>query len=168
MEIPEGIELKIEGNRIIGSSKGKTSFYEFNDKFLTAKITGKDFEVATKEKKERRKLHAMKNAVEAHVKNLFNGLTKGFEKKLQVVYAHFPVSIETKGEYILIKNFLGEKLPRKAKIVGQTLVKTTGQDITVSGINPDDVGQTAANIVTATKIKEKDVRVFQDGIYLVK
>jgi len=41
-----------------------------------------------------------------------------------------------------------------------------GDDIIVEGINIENVGQTAANIQLATKIKDKDPRVFQDGIYV--
>ncbi|MHA1470101.1 MAG: 50S ribosomal protein L6, partial [Candidatus Asgardarchaeia archaeon] len=34
------------------------------------------------------------------------------------------------------------------------------------GIDIEEVGQTAANIRRATRIKDKDPRVFMDGIYL--
>ncbi len=37
----------------------------------------------------------------------------------------------------------------------------------VTGINKESVGQTVANIEQATKIKSRDPRVFQDGIYVV-
>ena len=43
-----------------------------------------------------------------------------------------------------------------------------GDEITVSGIDIEECGQTAANIEQATRIKRLDVRVFQDGIYIVK
>jgi large subunit ribosomal protein L6 len=36
----------------------------------------------------------------------------------------------------------------------------------VQGTNIEDVSQTAANIQQATKIKNKDPRVFLDGIYI--
>ncbi|MEC7431143.1 MAG: 50S ribosomal protein L6, partial [Candidatus Thermoplasmatota archaeon] len=40
-------------------------------------------------------------------------------------------------------------------------------DVTVSGSDREKVGQTAANIERACKIKKRDRRVFQDGIYIV-
>ena len=47
-----------------------------------------------------------------------------------------------------------------------TNVIIRGDDITVQGINLEDVSQTAANIQNATKIRRKDPRVFLDGIYV--
>ncbi|MCX6767478.1 MAG: 50S ribosomal protein L6 [Candidatus Micrarchaeota archaeon] len=115
----------------------------------------------------KRRDRALVNAVAAHAKNMAAGVTKVFEKKLAVVFAHFPISIEAKGGEVLIKNFIGEKLARHAAIVGQTKVAVSGQEITVSGSDKEDVGQTAANIIQASKIREKDERVFQDGVYHV-
>ena len=40
------------------------------------------------------------------------------------------------------------------------------EDVTVEGINLEDVSQTAANIEQATKVKNKDPRVFLDGLYV--
>jgi large subunit ribosomal protein L6 len=87
-----------------------------------------------------------------------------------VVYAHFPIKVEVdKGKKIVkISNFLGEKLPRYASIVGDTEVRVEGDRIYIEGISKEDVGQTAANIRLATKIKKKDPRVFMDGIYVVR
>ena len=45
-------------------------------------------------------------------------------------------------------------------------VEVTKEDVIVKGIDIEAVGQTAANIEQATKIKEKDLRVFLDGIYI--
>ena len=67
---------------------------------------------------------------------------------------------------MLIKNFTGERGVRVAKIVGDTKVRVEGDDVIVQGINIEDVGQTAANIEQATRVKEKDPRVFLDGIYI--
>ncbi|MEM2793065.1 MAG: 50S ribosomal protein L6, partial [Candidatus Methanomethylicia archaeon] len=38
--------------------------------------------------------------------------------------------------------------------------------IIITGINIENVGQTAANICQTARIKGLDPRVFQDGIYL--
>jgi large subunit ribosomal protein L6 len=45
-------------------------------------------------------------------------------------------------------------------------VKLASDEIHVQGISLNDVSQTAANIQYATKIPEKDQRVFLDGIYI--
>jgi len=108
------------------------------------------------------------NTAVAHIKNMINGAQKGYSKKLKVLYAHFPISLTLKDKKIEIKNFLGERIPRFANIVGDTKVEIKGQEIIVSGPSKEDVGQTVANIKLATKIKQYDPRVFQDGIYEIE
>jgi large subunit ribosomal protein L6 len=96
------------------------------------------------------------------------GATKGFEYKMKIVYAHFPIKTAIKGDTFVIENFLGEKFPRKTKILGVTKVQVKGDQVVLNGPNVEDVGQTAANIEKATKIKGFDPRVFQDGIYITE
>src|SRR5690606_1375479 len=95
------------------------------------------------------------------------GVTEGFTYRMKIVYAHFPMSVKVAGDSVVIENFLGERHPRRARIVGDTKVQVKGDEVEVSGINKEDVGQTMANIEQATRIKGRDPRVFQDGIYLV-
>ena len=87
---------------------------------------------------------------------------------MTIVYAHFPMQVKVEGKTLVIGNFLGEKKPRVAKILGDTDVKVSGNEVIISGINKEDVGQTAANIEQKTKIRRFDPRVFQDGIYIVQ
>ncbi|MEW5937964.1 MAG: 50S ribosomal protein L6 [Candidatus Thermoplasmatota archaeon] len=111
---------------------------------------------------------ALLGTYRAHLLNMFRGVTKGFEHRMKVVYSHFPISVSVKGKTVLIENFLGEKSPRTARVVGDTKVTVKGGDITLTGPDIEDVGQSAANIERATRIKGYDPRVFQDGIYIVK
>jgi large subunit ribosomal protein L6 len=99
---------------------------------------------------------------------MIKGVTQGFEYRMKVVYSHFPMQLKVEGKKLLINNFLGEKKARYANILGETKVKTGADMVTITGINKEDVGQTAANIEQATKIKRFDPRVFQDGIYIVE
>lgn len=133
---------------------------------LVVSMEVKDGEVHVKPaKKATRKVNAAVGAMKAHLKNMLEGVQKEFVKKLEVVYAHFPVSIEVKGKQVTIKNFLGEKIPRNAVIKGDARVEVKGQEIIVSGHDKEDVGQTAANMVKACGIGDRDARIFQDGIY---
>jgi large subunit ribosomal protein L6 len=53
------------------------------------------------------------------------------------------------------------------KIVGETTqVTVNGEDVIVKGPSLENVSQTASNIESSTKIKNKDLRVFLDGVYL--
>ena len=98
--------------------------------------------------------------------NSIKGVTNGFTYKLKIVYSHFPISVKVKNNIVSIENFTGERSPRIAKIVGNTTVIVTGDDVITSGISIEAVSQTAANIQKATKIKNKDPRVFLDGIFV--
>jgi hypothetical protein len=70
-----------------------------------------------------------------------------------------------------ITNLLGEKVPRVASLPwspAEVEVKIGGKsDVSVKGADREKVGQTAANIERACKIKNRDPRVFQDGVYIV-
>jgi large subunit ribosomal protein L6 len=104
----------------------------------------------------------------SHVANMMSGVAFGFQYKLKLVYSHFPIQVNVEGRTISIDNFLGERKPRSARIMGESSVVVQGDELVVSGIDKEDVGQTAANIEQATRIKGRDPRVFQDGIYLVE
>ena len=84
---------------------------------------------------------------------------------MKIVYSHFPITIKTEGKKVLIENFQGEKAPRVAKIWGETKVIPKTDDIIITGSVLTDVTQTAAEIELKSKIKNKDHRVFLDGIY---
>jgi large subunit ribosomal protein L6 len=84
---------------------------------------------------------------------------------MKVVYAHFPITVKIEGKTIIIENFQGERAPRKANIVGNTKVVPKGDDVLLTGEVWTDITQTAANIELKTKVKNKDHRVFLDGIY---
>jgi large subunit ribosomal protein L6 len=164
LKFPEDTKIEIANGLVRVSGPSGSLEKKFEEKLLRPSISGNEFKVETK-MRETRRVAAAKKTLEAHVRNMIAGVHAPFEKKLQVVFAHFPVSIEVKGRMVLIKNFLGEKNARKAEIVGSAGVSVSGQEITVKGNDKEAVGQTASNIVKATRIKAKDVRVFQDGIY---
>lgn len=114
----------------------------------------------------RKKQKAVVGAIAAHLKNMITGVTKGFTYKLKVVYAHFPVRVKVSGDRVVIENFCGERAPRLARIEEGVAVKVDRDDVIVQGTDVEKVGQTAANIQLATKVKKKDPRVFLDGIYV--
>ena len=106
------------------------------------------------------------NTVHSLVRNMLRGVTKGYEYRLKIVYAHFPISVKIKGPTVVVENFVGERSPRTSKIIGDCKVTAEGDDIIVKGVSLEDVGQTAANVELATRIKRKDQRIFLDGIYI--
>lgn len=114
-----------------------------------------------------RRTKAMIGTIKATLRNMFTGVTKGYTYRLKIVSTHFPMNVKVSGDTVLIENFIGERYRREAKIVGKdTKVRVQGEEIVVTGIDKQAVGQTAANIEAATKIRRKDLRKFLDGIYL--
>ncbi len=164
MQIPSGITVEVLESQIkVKGPNGELS-RAFDHKVVKVQKTDSEITVATAGK-ETRKAKAAAKSIEAHVKNMFKGVQNEFEKKLQVVFAHFPIAIETKGNTLSIKNFLGEKMPRTAQLVPGAKVTVSGADLVVHGNDKEAVGQTANNIIRAVRITNKDNRVFQDGIY---
>ena len=98
---------------------------------------------------------------------MIKGVTEEFEYKMKTVFSHFPIKTSIEENEFIIQNFLGERAPRKAKILDGVTVETKGDDITVKGIDKEKVGQTAANIEKTTIVRNRDIRVFQDGIYRI-
>jgi len=96
------------------------------------------------------------------------GVVNGYEYRMKTVFAHFPIKTTVKGPVFMIENFLGERSARKADILPGVKVDVKGDQVTVTGIDVEKVSQTAANIETATKVRNRDIRVFQDGIYITQ
>jgi large subunit ribosomal protein L6 len=135
--------------------------------FYDVVITKKENKLVVTSDSEKKKVRAIVGTIISHVKNMIKGVTEGYTYKMKIIYSHFPVTVKIEGKKILINNFLGEKVPRIADILGDTRVEVNGQDVTLTGSNKEDVGQTCANIEQACRITKYDRRVFQDGIYKV-
>ena len=163
--IPGGIEVNITDEVTVTGSKGEL---KRNFKQRAIKILKDDGNIILEAQFPKKRDKAMLGTIKSHITNMIIGLTDGFTYKMKIVYAHFPMTVKVTEGKVIIENFLGERHPRTAKILGNTKVQIKGDEVIVSGVNKEDVGQTMANIEQATKIKGRDPRVFQDGIYLVE
>ena len=163
--IPEGIEIEIEGNSAI--IKGKLGEIKKRFGFKNIKLEKKEGKIFIGKKNATKNEKRLINTATAHIKNMILGVKEGFEYKLKVVYSHFPITVELHGKEVLVKNFLGEKVPRKTEILPEVEVKIDKDFITVKSHDKESAGQTAANLERATRIANRDRRVFQDGIFLI-
>jgi len=166
VQIPEGITVTADEHSI--TVKGKLGELKRELKLRDYKCQIKNNKFTVEIEKPTKKQKAYTGTIAAHTRNMILGVQKGHEYKMKIVYKHFPINVSVEGKKVLIKNFTGEKKPRIAKILGNIEVKVQGQEITIKGINLEDAGQTAANIEQITRIRKKDIRIFQDGIFITK
>lgn len=166
VDFPEEVEFTLNGNILRVSGPNGELSRVFDQNGIKLDINGNS--VVLRAETGRRKVRAALGTAVSHIKNMITGVTKGFSCKLKIFYSHFPISVSVSGGRVKIDNFLGEEKPRFAKIVGDTEVDIKGEEIEVEGIKKEDVGQTAANIEQVAQTRNRDPRVFQDGIYIVE
>jgi large subunit ribosomal protein L9e len=105
------------------------------------------------------------------VKNMVTGVVRGFRYKMRAAYAHFPINITTEGQFVEIRNFLGEKRVRILEVpagitVSKTDVTKVKDELVIEGSDLCVVSQEAAKIHQLCLVKNKDIRMFLDGIYV--
>jgi large subunit ribosomal protein L6 len=165
IEIPENVKVRMEGNVFIVD--GKLGSLRKDITKLPVAVDVKDKKLVVRPPGTRKKDLAVTNTVKSIIQSMIKGVETGYTYKLKVVYAHFPISVKTKGREIHVENYFGERAPRVSHMVGDsTKVNVIGEDVIVQGPSLEDVSQTAANIEFSTKLKGKDQRVFLDGLYI--
>ncbi len=163
--IKENIESKLEGKTLtIKGPKG-----ELKRRFIYPgiKMSVKDNKIILSAENATKREKTMIGTFTAHIKNMIKGVLEGFVYKLKICAGHFPMSVLVEGQKVLIKNFLGERVPRKARILPGAKVLVQGDIITVEGIDKEVVSQSASNIELACRISNRDRRVFMDGVWLI-
>jgi large subunit ribosomal protein L6 len=166
-KVPDGVTVTLKGKNVsVKGPKGEMSKILSNPKVAIA-MNG-DVITVSCSLSPHRKEKALIGTYKAHIRNMVKGVTQGYECKMKTVFSHFPIKTTVDGKYLMIQNFLGERFPRKAEILGNVKVDVKGEFLTLTGIDKEQVGQSAANIERATKVKNRDIRVFQDGIYIIK
>jgi large subunit ribosomal protein L6 len=164
IEIPEGVEVKIEvsGLEIKGEKGTNKKYFDTNG----LDFEKKDNKIIVGNKKATKREKKKINTIAAHIKNMIKGVREGFEYRLKMCFSHFPFTLEVSNNQAVIKNFLGEKTPRKIGIPKGVEVKSDKQIVIVSSCDKELAGQTAASLERITKVRGRDRRVFQDGIFM--
>lgn len=165
--IPEGVTVEIVNSVVKAKGlKGENEKTLSHPKIEISKKSDKEIEVVCKKPTKREK--TVIYSFVAHIKNLLEGVKSGFTYKLKMCFSHFPMSVSVEKDEVVIKNFLGEKIQRKSKILPGVQVKVDGSIIIVEGVDKEDTAATAARIEQATRITNRDRRIFQDGCYLIE
>ncbi len=166
LQIPEGISCTYE-NGILKCQKDNSELSREIKLAQTEIKVGNNEVILHCERGNKNQFKTMRSFI-AHINNIFSGLNEKFVYKLEACNVHFPMSLKLEEKELIINNFLGEKVPRHAKILPNVDVEIKGQKITLSSIDKNAAGQTAANFEKATKLRGRDKRIFQDGIFIVE
>ena len=166
IEVPEKVEIKIKLPSITVIGPKGTIEKKFKAKNI--KISKGEKSIILNCNSATRREKKQINTIASHITNMIKGAEEGFEYKLQICTIHFPINTKIEKDSLIIKNFIGENKDRVIKIKKGVEVKIDGDIITVTAADKELAGQQAADIEKATRIKAKDKRIFQDGIWIIK
>jgi len=167
IEVPEGITASVEDDVLI-MKKGDKEVKRKLTALIDVKVDGNKVIVkADRVRKIERKLFG---TFKAHIRNMIKGLIEGFMFKLQIANVHFPmnVSFDKGSNSIIVKNFLGEKTDRIIKLPQGVDVKVDKEDIEIKSHDIELAGDAATRIEKGTRVRNKDRRIYQDGIFIVE
>ncbi len=137
--IPESVEVKIAGQGVI--VKGPKG--ELQREILPEiGVEVKEGQILVTPKKETKKTNAFWGLTRTLIFNMIEGVTKGYEKKLQIEGIGYKASLE--GEDLVLQ--VGFSHPVKIKKEEGIKFSVEKNIITILGINKELVGQIAAKI----------------------
>ncbi len=166
VELPEGVTVSMSGRTMtIKGAKGELS-KDVGSKNYDIKIEGD--KVTFTRKNATRKDKRLMNTAATIVRNTARGVTEGHTYKLKICSGHFPMNVSIKDGVLEVKNFIGEAVPRRLKLMDDVDVKMEGTDIVVESLDKVRAGNQASAIELLTRRPGFDSRVFQDGIYIVE
>lgn len=160
IKIPEGVNVGIDRRTIVVKGQKGEVQREFRYKQIELSIEGSQIKIDSKREK------TIIGTLKAHIKNMINGVNEPHKYTLKICSGHFPMNVSVSKDELVVKNFLGEKIPRVLKLKDGVDVKIEGDIITVEGVDKELAGQVAADIEQLTKRRGYDTRIFQDGIWL--
>jgi len=170
INIPENVQVRFENKvLLVKGLKG-----EINRKLYhpSINLNIKDNTIIIECKKATKREQTLLYTFNAHIKNMLKGVQEPFIYTLRICagppQSHFPAQVTFKDSKLTVKNFLGEKIPRELKIQNNVKLEIKGNDILVESSDKEAAGRAASEIELLTKTRNKDRRIFQDGIYLVE
>ena|ERR1051326_1393215 len=166
--VPTGVTVTVAKDSNHTTVKGPKGTLTRAFRSLSVKVRMDGNTVVVHKELPRRKEKAMAGTYAAHIQNMIKGVQNGWTYQMKAVFNHFPIKMTIHGEEFHVENFLGERAPRVARIVPGVKITVKGADVSIEGVDLAAVSQTAANIEGCTKIRNKDIRVFQDGVYITK
>ncbi|NMC08434.1 MAG: 50S ribosomal protein L6 [Candidatus Lokiarchaeota archaeon] len=164
--VPDKVTFKVDGKKIEMKGAKGTMIKDFSHAKnidITSPAKGK---ILIECRFPRKADLAMLGTLEGHIKNMILGVTVGFKYKMIIAYSHFPLTVKVNKDILEITNYTGERGMRTVPIVGNVKVTATKDSVVIEGIDKDEVSLNAGRFQQAAKVRFKDRRVFQDGIFV--
>jgi large subunit ribosomal protein L6 len=140
VSIPAGVTAKIDGQAIaIKGAKGELHFVAPVD----VNVSLVDNQIKVDPRDETKRARAMWGTTRAMVNNLVTGVSKGFEKKLEITGVGYKAAVSGKNLQLSLGYSHDVQFPIPAGIAIATPKPT---EVTISGIDKRQVGQIAAEI----------------------
>eukprot|EP00792_Barthelona_sp_PAP020_P006339 TRINITY_DN2969_c2_g2_i7.p1 TRINITY_DN2969_c2_g2~~TRINITY_DN2969_c2_g2_i7.p1 ORF type:complete len:187 (+),score=51.53 TRINITY_DN2969_c2_g2_i7:57-617(+) len=169
VEIPENVTIEVK-NRVVRVTGPRgvlvRDFKHVNAQF-TIKNAGRTFEVAMFNAC--RKRVAALRAIRSHILNMITGVTKGYRYTVVEIHRLFPMTIAPadNGKSLHIQNFMHNLNTIKiAMPEGVVCVAGEKSYVHIEGNDLQLVSETAHRCNMATKVRDKDMRKFLDGVYV--
>lgn len=159
-----GVSAVLDGEMLtVKGPKGEVSRL-FRSPSITTRIDQGKIILLVKKGTKREK--TMIGTFEAHITNMIKGVQEHHTYRLKICSSHFPMNVSVVGKELVIKNFLGEAVPRKAEIASGVVVKVDGNEILITSPDRELAGMMASRIENLCRITNRDRRIFQDGCYI--
>ena len=165
IELPEGFEADYEDGLLEVSDGSETVEKKMKHALIDVETNGS---VKFSTDSDKKNIVSIVKTFKSHTENMIEGLQDEHVYHLKGVYAHFPMTIKTEGDQLVVENFMGERNPRRADIMEGVSVSVDGEEIEVRGSDKEAVAQTAARIEQLSNKGNRDPRTFQDGIYITE
>ncbi|MGY2051759.1 50S ribosomal protein L6 [Methylobacterium sp. JK268] len=138
--VPAGVTATVDGQNVkIKGSKGELSFRVPDQ----VEVSQADGQISVQPRSQTKEARAMWGLSRAQVANLIEGVTKGFEKKLEINGVGYRAAVAGK----VLKLSLGYSHDIEYEIpAGITITTPRPVEIIVAGIDKQRVGQIAAEI----------------------
>ena len=138
--VPSGVTATVEGQTVkMKGPKGTLSFVAHDD----VEVKFEDGQVKFNPKVDTNRARAMYGTARAQVQNLVEGVTKGFEKKLEITGVGYRAAMQGKNLQLALgySHDVVYAIPE-----GITIVVPKPTEITITGTDSQRVGQVAAEI----------------------
>ena len=138
--VPAGVTAKVDGQLVsVKGAKGQLEFVVPDE----VSVTQQDNAIKVDPRDESKKARALWGTARAQVNNIILGVTSGFEKKLEITGVGYRAAVQGKTLQLSLGYSHDVNYPIPA---GVTITTPKPTEITIAGIDKQQIGQIAAEI----------------------